>query len=74
MEQKKSERAGRGSNAWQPQARQQELDEADRFQVPVLPLLLCAPPPVPLPWGCNTKQTASIQLLLLCMCWPLCTL
>ncbi len=35
MEQKKSERAGRGSNAWQPQARQQELDEADRFQVPV---------------------------------------
>lgn len=36
MEQKKSDRAARGSNAWQPQARQQELDEADRFQVPVL--------------------------------------
>ncbi|DBA92644.1 TPA: hypothetical protein ACH3X1_002861 [Trebouxia sp. C0004] len=33
MEQKKSDRAARGSNAWQPQARQQELDEADRFQV-----------------------------------------
>ncbi|KAA6417737.1 MAG: 5 -3 exoribonuclease 1, partial [Trebouxia sp. A1-2] len=33
MEQKKSERAARGSNAWQPQACQQELDEADRFQV-----------------------------------------
>lgn len=33
MEQKKSERAGRGANAWQPKARQQELDEEDRFQV-----------------------------------------
>ena len=33
MEQKKNDRASRGSNAWQPQARQQELDEADRFQV-----------------------------------------
>lgn len=33
MEQKKSERAGRGADAWQPRARQQELDEADRFQV-----------------------------------------
>ncbi len=33
MEQKKSERAARGANAWQPQARQQALDEADRFQV-----------------------------------------
>lgn len=38
MEQKKSERAGRGANAWQPRARQQELDEEDRFQV-------SAPPP-----------------------------
>ena len=33
MEQKKSERAGRGANAWQPRVRQQELDEEDRFQV-----------------------------------------
>lgn len=41
MEQKKSDRAARGSNAWQPQARQQELDEADRFQV--APSLLPAP-------------------------------
>ncbi|KAL3148586.1 hypothetical protein ABBQ38_014017 [Trebouxia sp. C0009 RCD-2024] len=32
MEQKKSERAARGVDAWQPQARQQQLDEADRFQ------------------------------------------
>ncbi len=69
MEQKKSERAARGSNAWQPQARQQELDEADKFQVPVL-WFLCIPPPVLRPWECKTKQTASIQLLLLCMCWP----
>ena len=36
MEQKKSERAARGADAWQPQARQQELDEADRFQVKCL--------------------------------------
>lgn len=34
MEQKKSQRESRGNSAWQPQqARQQELDEADRFQV-----------------------------------------
>ena len=33
MEQKKSERAGRGADAWQARGRQQELDEADRFQV-----------------------------------------
>ncbi len=44
MEQKKSERAARGSSAWQPQARQQELDEADQFQVAVL--LLCILTPV----------------------------
>ena len=37
MEQKKNERAGRGADAWQPQAQQQELDEADRFQVHFLP-------------------------------------
>ena len=36
MEQKKSERAARGIGAWQPPARQQELDEADRFQVTTL--------------------------------------
>lgn len=36
MEQKKSERAACGVDAWQPQARQQELDEADRFQVSCL--------------------------------------
>lgn len=45
MEQKKSDRAARGSNAWQPQARQQELDEADRFQV--APPLLPAPSNLP---------------------------
>lgn len=39
MEQKKSERAARGVDAWQPQARQQQLDEADRFQVMGLWLL-----------------------------------
>ncbi len=44
MEQKKSDRAGRGSNAWQPQARQQELDEADRFQVVVAHLCIITPP------------------------------
>jgi len=57
MEQKKSDRAGRGSNAWQPQARQQELDEADRFQVAVL--LQCV---LSTPWsstiGLKTGSTA----------------
>lgn len=37
MEQKKSERESRGNRGWSNQARQQELDEADRFQV----LMLC---------------------------------
>ncbi len=69
MEQKKSERAARGSDAWQPQARQQELDEADKFQVSVH-CFLSIPPPVLLPREYKTKQTASIQLLLLCLYWP----
>ena len=37
MDQKKSERAARGVNAWEPQARQQQLDEEDRFKVKPFP-------------------------------------
>ena len=36
MEQKKSERESRGNRGWSSQARQQELDEADRFKVALL--------------------------------------
>ena len=40
MEQKKSERESRGNRGWSSQARQQELDEADRFQVSMLSFTL----------------------------------
>ena len=72
MEQKKSERAGRGAKAWQPQARQQELDEEDRFQVrrlSCLPLAGSAKQDKVNPsTDKQTRQTSGFQDLTLMTC------